>query len=80
MYKKSLYIATAKRKNMLKYCLYFRQSNAKREYMMAGIYPLNGSLQYYAWGGNQYLPDFLQKRKRIMPNIGSAHTLLRHHS
>ena len=31
--------------------------------MMAGIYPLNGSLQYYAWGGNQYLPDFLHITK-----------------
>ncbi|EHK89771.1 mannose-6-phosphate isomerase, class I [Aggregatibacter actinomycetemcomitans] len=30
---------------------------------MAGIYPLNGSLQHYVWGGENYIPNLLHINK-----------------
>ncbi|WP_109078415.1 mannose-6-phosphate isomerase, class I [Aggregatibacter kilianii] len=32
---------------------------------MAGIYPLKGSLQHYAWGGENYIPNLLHIHKTL---------------
>ena len=59
MYKKSLFMATAKGENMLECALILQNSKSNREQIMAGIYPLNGRLQHYVWGGGCYIPHLL---------------------